>query len=126
MSVTGNYRVPNCSRVALRVAFIFMACFGLTSCGAAAIENPTGLATPHSITVTWDASPSIVSGYVVYRSTDTVGPFIPVQTTLAATMQYTDTNVVAGQTYFYMVTAYDSALVESIPSNLVSATVPVP
>ena len=129
MSATGNGQIPKCFRVALRVALIFVACFGLTSCGAAAIENPTGQGEqgpPHAITLTWDASVSPVSGYVVYRATGTAAPFIPVRTTLAATTQYTDTTVLAGETYFYVVTSYDSANVESLPSNLVSATVPVP
>jgi fibronectin type 3 domain-containing protein len=70
------------------------------------------------------ASISPVSGYVVYRSTDPNGPYLPLSMTLAGVTQYVDGNVAAGQTYFYYVTAYDSSNVESAPSGTVSATVP--
>ena len=129
MSDIGSLQNPKSSRATLRLAFILMVCFGLTSCGAASSQSPAeqeAHAPAHSITLTWDASSSPVSGYVVYRATDTPAAFIPVLTTLAATTQYTDTNVTAGHTYIYLVTAYDSANVESTPSNQVSATVPVP
>ena len=129
MNDTGNLQNPKSPRVALRLAFILMVCFGLTSCGAASFQSPTEQGTqapPHTIILTWDASSSPVSGYVVYRATDIGETYVRVQTTLAATTQYTDTAVAAGHTYFYVVTSYDSANAESIPSNVASATVPVP
>jgi fibronectin type 3 domain-containing protein len=46
--------------------------------------------------------------------------------TLPGTTQYTDTNVVAGETYFYTLTAFDAANLESLPSTAVSATIPAP
>ena len=41
-----------------------------------------------------------------------------------STTTYTDNSVLAGQTYFYVVTAVDSRNVESVHSNEVSTTIP--
>jgi len=46
--------------------------------------------------------------------------------TLPGTTSYTDTNVVAGETYFYTLTAFDSANLQSLPSYAISATIPSP
>ena len=46
--------------------------------------------------------------------------------TLPGATQYTDKNVVAGQTYFYTLTAFDSANLQSLPTTAVSVTIPSP
>src|ERR1019366_10496562 len=75
----------------------------------------------HSVTLNWTASTSAVSGYNVYRSTVSGGPYTKVNSTLVTTTQYTDSTVQAGQTYYYVVTSVDSSNVESTYSNEVSA-----
>ncbi len=80
--------------------------------------------TSHSVTLTWTASTSTVSGYNVYRSTVSGGPYTKLTSTPVAATTYADTTVQAGQTYFYVVTSVDSSGVESAYSTEVSATVP--
>jgi hypothetical protein len=80
---------------------------------------------PHSVTLNWTASTSTVSGYNVYVSPVSGGPtYTKINSTLVTTTQYTDSNVLSGQTYFYVVTAVDSSNVESLHSNEVPATIP--
>jgi hypothetical protein len=78
----------------------------------------------HSVTLSWSASSSSVTGYNVYRSTVSGGPYTKLNSSLIATTSYTDTAVVAGQTYYYVVTSVDSSNMESAYSNEVSALVP--
>ena len=80
----------------------------------------------HSVTLSWTASTSTVSGYNAYRSSVSSGPYTKLNSALITTTQYTDSTVVAGQTYFYMVTSVDSSNVESTDSNQISTTVPTP
>jgi hypothetical protein len=79
----------------------------------------------HSATVSWDASPSGVAGYFVYRSTNS-GPYTQLNTTADTSLTYTDTSVVAGQTYSWVVTAVTSNNIESEYSNPATATIPSP
>jgi hypothetical protein len=76
------------------------------------------------VALTWDASASAVSGYNVYRSTASAGPFTRLNASLVAGLEYTDSNVAANATYFYVTTAVDSAGVESAFSNTAEAVVP--
>jgi hypothetical protein len=88
----------------------------------------TGIAaTAHSTTLNWTASTSTgVVGYYVYRGTQTGGPYTKINSTAVAGTTYTDSNVTAGATYFYVVTAVDSTGTESAQSSEVSATIPTP
>jgi len=97
---------------------------GLAGCAGQTSDAPVVRAEPHSITLTWHASTSPVSGYRVYRVTNPDDPPTLLTRTPLDTTQYTDTQVEAGRTYFYFVTAFDSANSESVPSNQVSITVP--
>lgn len=81
-------------------------------------------AVPHSVALTWTASTSVVSGYNVYSSTVTGGPYTKLNSTPVASTGYTDSTVQSGLTYFYVVTSVDSNGVESAFSAEVSATVP--
>ncbi len=88
----------------------------------------TGIAaTAHSTTLNWTASTSTgVVGYYAYRGTQTGGPYTKINSTAVAGTTYTDSNVTAGATYFYVVTAVDSTGTESAQSSEVSATIPTP
>lgn len=85
-------------------------------------------ATPvqHSVTLSWAASTSAgIVGYNVYRSGVSGGPYAQV-TSMNADLTYTDSAVSAGQTYYYVVSAVDSAGAESVFSNQTQAAIPSP
>jgi hypothetical protein len=85
----------------------------------------TGVQTvSHSVAITWTASTSVVTGYNVYSSTVSGGPYSKLNSSPVAGTSYTDTTVQASQTYFYVVTSVDSNGVESAFSTEVSASVP--
>lgn len=90
----------------------------------------TGTATaapPPSVTLSWNASTSSgVDGYNLYRGTVSGGPYTRLNSTLNTTMSATDNTVAAGQTYYYVTTAVNSAGTESAYSNQVQAIVPSP
>jgi carboxypeptidase T len=92
----------------------------------AAPGAPGGLAaTPGNgqISLTWTAA-SGATGHSVHRSTTSGGPYTPVQTNLPGT-SYTDTGLVNGTAYYYVVTG-TNAQGEGGPSNEASATPVVP
>lgn len=79
-----------------------------------------------SVSLAWDAvQDSLLSGYNVYRS-NTSGMYgsTPINTGLITTTTYTDTTVMRGQTYFYVVTAIASDKLESDKSNEVMVSLP--
>jgi hypothetical protein len=78
----------------------------------------------HSVTLTWTASTSTVSGYNVYRSTVSGGPYTKQTGTPITATSYADSAVSASTTYYYVVTSVDASGVESAYSAEVSATVP--
>ena len=85
---------------------------------------PTGLvATAGAGQVTLDWNDNVepdLQKYNVYRSTTAGGPYsLIVQPVSSA---YTDTGLVNGSTYYYVVTAVDNASQESGNSNEASAT----
>jgi hypothetical protein len=81
----------------------------------------------HSATLNWTASTSTnVVGYYIYRGTQTGGPYTKVNSTAVAATTYTDSNVLAGTTYYYVVTAVNGSGQESGYSSQVSATIPTP
>jgi hypothetical protein len=80
--------------------------------------------TSHQVALTWNPSTSVVVGYNVYRSTQSGGPYTELNSSPVLVDTYTDNTVLAGQTYFYVLTAVDAGGVESGFSNEVQATVP--
>ncbi len=85
----------------------------------------TGVApVSHSATLSWTASTSSVMGYNSYFSSTSGGPYTKLNSSPDAVTSYTDSSVVAGQTYYFVVTAVDSSGDESAYSNEVSATIP--
>ncbi|MGA7625139.1 MAG: choice-of-anchor D domain-containing protein, partial [Candidatus Acidiferrales bacterium] len=86
----------------------------------------TGVTAPTNLTVTlkWDASSSKVSGYFVYRSTKSDGPYSKLNSSVDGSTSYTDSTIAAGQTYYYVVAAVSPSNVESRYSNQVEVVVP--
>lgn len=78
----------------------------------------------HSVSLSWTASTSTVSGYNVYRSTVSGSGFGKLNSSILSGLTFSDTSVQAGITYFYVATAVDSGGDESANSNQVSATIP--
>ncbi|HET7206523.1 MAG TPA: choice-of-anchor D domain-containing protein [Terriglobales bacterium] len=79
---------------------------------------------PHSVSLTWNASTSTVTGYNVYRSTINGSGYVKINTSLVTVLTYTDTNVQNGTTYYYVTTAVDSSGTESAYSNQATAVIP--
>lgn len=80
----------------------------------------------HTVALAWAGSSSTVSGYNVYRSSTSGGPYNRINSALLPGTAFTDNNVQAGQTYFYVTTAVNSSNVESGYSNQAQAVVPSP
>jgi hypothetical protein len=78
----------------------------------------------HSVTLSWTPSSSSFAGFNVYRGSVSGGPYTMVNSTSISVTSYTDTSVVSGQTYYYVVTEENSAGTESAYSSQVSATIP--
>ncbi len=93
--------------------------------GSPATVSLSGTGTvQHSVALTWNASTSTVNGYNVYRSTVSGSSYTKINSSLVAVLNYTDSTVQNGTTYFYVTTAVDSAGTESANSNEVSAPIP--
>ena len=89
-------------------------------------DAPTNLsvtATETQVELNWDDNAeSDLASYRIYRSTETGTDFALLDTIAATISAYTDNTVTAGTTYFYVVTAVDTAFNESQDSNEDSAT----
>jgi hypothetical protein len=85
----------------------------------------TGVAVAlHTAALNWVASTSSVAGYNVYRGGQSGGPYTVIDTSLVTIMNYTDSTVTSGQTYYYVVTAVDASGNESGYSNEAAAIIP--
>lgn len=85
------------------------------------------LAQPHpSVTLAWNWSQGTgdpASGFHVMRSATTGGPYAVIATVPLGTLTYLDTAVTVGLTYYYVVTAFNSAG-DSSKSAEVACTLP--
>jgi len=80
----------------------------------------------HYVDLSWTASTSQgVTGYNVYRGTASGGPYSEITTAPVSGTSYTDSDVAAGTTYYYVATAV-SGTEESSYSNQATAVVPSP
>ena len=81
----------------------------------------------HSVTLTWRASTSSgVTGYNVFRSQSSGGPYTQVNSSVISGTSYVDSSVTAGQTYYYVATAVGASGTPSSYSNEAPAAVPSP
>jgi hypothetical protein len=79
---------------------------------------------PHTVSLSWTASTSVVSGYNVYRSTTSGAGYTKLNGGLVSAVSYTDSAVVNGTTYYYVTTAVDGTGTESSDSNEAVAVIP--
>lgn len=105
---------------------------GSLSIASTATNTPTNIAlsgagiapATHTVTLSWTPSSSSFSGFNVYRSTVSGGPYTKSDVSLITSETYTDSNVTSGQTYYYVATEIDTSGNESAYSTQVSATIP--
>ncbi len=76
------------------------------------------------VTLSWTESSTSVTGYNVYRSTQSGTGYTEINLSLVPSQSYVDTTVSAGQTYYYVVTAVNASGQQSAYSAQVSAPVP--
>lgn len=80
-------------------------------------------ATQYSVNLLWNSS-SDATGYNVYRSMSTSGPYSKINSALDASTAYTDSTVASGNTYYYAATSVNSQGQESSRSSPVEAVIP--
>jgi fibronectin type 3 domain-containing protein len=78
----------------------------------------------HSVTLAWSPATAEVKAYNIYRSDALTGPFQKLQTVLVPAHQFVDIEVVAGNTYYYVVTSVGDDGMESTDSTPAIAAVP--
>jgi Abnormal spindle-like microcephaly-assoc'd, ASPM-SPD-2-Hydin len=78
----------------------------------------------HTVALLWDASTSSVSGYNIYRGTQSGGPYSMLNSSPLSSTSYTDSGLLSGTTYYYVSTAVNSSNIESAFSNEASAAIP--
>jgi fibronectin type 3 domain-containing protein len=86
----------------------------------------TTVAPQHSVDLSWVDSDTGITGYNVYRATQTGGPYAKASGALLTSKMWTDTGVQAGQTYYYVITAVNPSGVESSYSTETKAIIPTP
>jgi fibronectin type 3 domain-containing protein len=77
-----------------------------------------------SVALSWSPSTSTVTGYNVYRGTQSGGPYSKLNSSLLSSTSYTDSSVQSASTYYYVATAVNSSNVESAYSNQATAAIP--
>lgn len=80
----------------------------------------------HVVTLNWDASPSKIIGYQVYRGEVPGGPYTRLTTSTINALQYSDSGVESGLEYFYVATSVDKHGTESLYSQEIAVTIPNP
>jgi hypothetical protein len=97
-----------------------------TGSAASVALSGTGVAptVPHSVALNWGASGSSVAGYNVYRSTVSGSAYAKMNGSMVGGVNYADSSVQSGHTYYYVATAVDGSGNESVYSNEVAAIVP--
>ena len=87
----------------------------------------TGIAPgSHQTDLSWNPGDAHAVGYNIYRGTVHGGPYHQINTALHASTSYTDSTVVAGSTYYYVVTEVNGQGRESPYSTEVRAIIPIP
>lgn len=84
----------------------------------------TQTTTQHSVSLTWNPSTSTVSGYNLYRGTQSGGPYSRLNSSMLLGTSYDDGGVPSGGTYYYVSTAVDADNNESAYSNEATAAIP--
>ncbi len=91
--------------------------------------NPQAIGDTGYVNVTWNMPSSDggspITDYLIYRKAGDTGTYVYVGSVPASQLYYNDTDVQGGVTYYYFITAKNSAG-EGTPSDVVSTTTTVP
>jgi large repetitive protein len=91
-----------------------------------AAKNLTAVSpTPSSIQLSWSDNPNPAfeeTGFEIYRSATSGGPYSLIQVTAANVLTYLDQNLASGKTYYYLVRAINNTSASEANSNQASAT----
>jgi hypothetical protein len=79
---------------------------------------------PHTVSLSWAPAATGVTGFKTYVSMVSGGPYAQMGSVPSTTPTYSDSSVQSGHTYFYVVTAINTANVESLYSSEVAVIVP--
>jgi len=102
-----------------------MTIFDNTAAGSHSISMSGVGVAKHNVNLSWTASTSPVIGYFVYRATQSGGPYTELNPVPQAQTTFID-SLPGGTTYYYVVTAVDANLVESVTTPEIAATIPQP
>jgi hypothetical protein len=78
-----------------------------------------------AVRLNWEESPVSVAGYMVYRAAEPSGPYTRISSAAVSSLEFVDTGLAAGHTYYYVVSSLGADDVESEYSSPIVATVPV-
>ncbi len=133
LPIEPNATLSNVATAVVKGIADHLTVFGVTGLGDALIPKaPTGLsasAGTQQVTLSWTAVTknttesdiTDLAGYEIYRSTSSGGTYTQINTSDVTAMNYTDTGLTAGTTYYYKITAGDTNGNESAYSSVVSA-----
>ena len=88
------------------------------------VSGTGGSSSQRRVVLQWRSSTSSVSGYNIYRSTMSGGPYSRINASVNASTSFVDDSVQRGRTYFYVIKAVNSKGWQSRYSNQVKVTVP--
>jgi hypothetical protein len=111
-------------KVGIAIAVLIVLLLSVLWFRAAHQPNILRLRSAHTVTLSWKASSSPVTGYNVYRSTSPSGNYVRINSMLVQGTTFTDQYVHSGSTYYYVTRAVDVRGRESINSNEAQATIP--
>jgi len=80
--------------------------------------------TSHSVDLSWFPGDGEAVGYNVFRGTANGGPYEIMNTSLDPSTAYTDSTVISGTTYYYVVTEVNAEGQQSAYSNVAEAVIP--
>lgn len=106
---------------------LLLLAFTLSASAQTQTSKPFSIQVGHVVTLTWTASTSVVASYNIYSSATSGGPYQKIGSISASSCcSYLDFNAIAGNTYYFVVTAVDSTGNESGYSNEARAVIPTP
>ena len=105
-------------------AMLLPAAPSLTATNAPPASSRPTARKPHTVTLTWDASPSHVPGYNVYRKSKSERDYRKINSSPVQGLTYTDNTVESGVTYHYVVRAVDAQGRESVNSQAFTVVIP--
>ena len=89
-------------------------------------STSTPSAAAHTVKLEWDASLGSIEGYDVYRGEQSGGPYTKLTPSPIDKLEYSDTDVIPGHSYFYVVTSVNHGGHQSGYSSQISVTIPTP